>query len=386
MAVTVEGSGIGRGADAAGEDGIGGYAFGHVHFGDGLAVLESLPAGSVDAVVTDPPYGVLAAANRWDYDIDAGRLLGAAARALKPEGALVSFGRGLFLAELVVRACREHGYTFKEELVWHKMHGGGVNTNVNRTHELAVVLGRKRFKARRVLVDAVEQARYRPRVLAYRVNELAALAKRPDDLERLERLAAYVAARPGGAEGGVTMAEQRRFFEVKRRTEFGFVTLDKSLTMEKVASHAVGKNLNLFIGGRMQSVMDVSKSYEYEFAPTAKPVALLRQFVRLATDRGGVVVDPYAGGGSTVIACIKEGRRGVGVELNPAQRAVAEGRCAAARGGRCACGDAGQHRKCEACLAAARAVHGEDLKGRETVRAFDARAALAGMEKEKAEE
>ena len=41
--------------------------------------------------------------------------------------------------------------------------------------------------------------------------------------------------------------------------------------------------------------------------PTVKPVALMRWLVRLAVPRDGLVVEPFAGSGATLQACVMEG-------------------------------------------------------------------------------
>lgn len=48
--------------------------------------------------------------------------------------------------------------------------------------------------------------------------------------------------------------------------------------------------------------------------PTVKPVALMRWLVRLVTPPGGVILDPFAGSGTTGEACIAEGFRAVLIE------------------------------------------------------------------------
>lgn len=48
--------------------------------------------------------------------------------------------------------------------------------------------------------------------------------------------------------------------------------------------------------------------------PTVKPVSLMRWLVRLVTPEGGVVLDPFAGSGSTGVAAVMEGRRFIGIE------------------------------------------------------------------------
>ena len=48
--------------------------------------------------------------------------------------------------------------------------------------------------------------------------------------------------------------------------------------------------------------------------PTVKPLALMRWLVRLVTPPGGVVLEPFAGSGTTVEACILEGFRCIAIE------------------------------------------------------------------------
>ena len=65
--------------------------------------------------------------------------------------------------------------------------------------------------------------------------------------------------------------------------------------------------------------------------PAEKPVRLMQWLVRHATPTSGVVLDPFMGSGTTGVACQLEGRRFVGVELDPQYFAIAERRIANAR-------------------------------------------------------
>jgi DNA modification methylase len=60
--------------------------------------------------------------------------------------------------------------------------------------------------------------------------------------------------------------------------------------------------------------------------PTVKPLALMRYLVRLVTQPGDLVLDPFMGSGSTGVACIEEGRRFVGMDNNPEYVAIARRR------------------------------------------------------------
>jgi site-specific DNA-methyltransferase (adenine-specific) len=65
--------------------------------------------------------------------------------------------------------------------------------------------------------------------------------------------------------------------------------------------------------------------------PCVKPLALMRWLVKLACPAGGVVLDPFMGSGTTGVACVQTGRRGIGVELDKGYFAIAQKRIAAAR-------------------------------------------------------
>lgn len=51
--------------------------------------------------------------------------------------------------------------------------------------------------------------------------------------------------------------------------------------------------------------------------PTQKPLRVMRRLIELATNPGDVVLDPFAGVGSTGVAAMELGRRFIGIEANP---------------------------------------------------------------------
>lgn len=64
--------------------------------------------------------------------------------------------------------------------------------------------------------------------------------------------------------------------------------------------------------------------------PTEKPVELMRQLIESSSVFGEVVLDPFAGVGSTLVAAILEGRRAIGVEIDERYAAIAVERVKAA--------------------------------------------------------
>lgn len=65
--------------------------------------------------------------------------------------------------------------------------------------------------------------------------------------------------------------------------------------------------------------------------PTPKPVELIEHFLRLHTRPGDLVLDPFAGGGTTGVACVRLGREFLGFEIDQHWTDVANRRIDAAR-------------------------------------------------------
>ena len=108
--------------------------------GDAMTELGKIPAGSVDMVLTDPPYGITAAA--WDKRPDWSTLFPALWRALKPNGAMLIFAQMPVAAELVMLQRRY----FRYEWVWHKSSPAGFLNSHRmpmRQHELVLVYYRR---------------------------------------------------------------------------------------------------------------------------------------------------------------------------------------------------------------------------------------------------
>lgn len=77
-----------------------------------------------------------------------------------------------------------------------------------------------------------------------------------------------------------------------------------------------GAKCKWYGGNDVPNVVDLSgikpKAHEH---PTPKPVALVRHFIRLHTESGDLVLDPFAGAGTTMVAAALENRRAIGIEL-----------------------------------------------------------------------
>lgn len=65
--------------------------------------------------------------------------------------------------------------------------------------------------------------------------------------------------------------------------------------------------------------------------PTEKPVDLMRIFIENSSNEGDIVLDPFAGSGSTGVACINTNRKFIGMELDENYFNIAKKRIEAAQ-------------------------------------------------------
>jgi len=97
-----------------------------------------------------------------------------------------------------------------------------------------------------------------------------------------------------------------------------------------VACHMPGRST--WNGGGSHGVFIVNKGGDPRTGhQTQKPLALMERLVRLFSDPGELILDPFAGSGTTGVAAIRLGRRFLGWEMNPEYVEVARRRLANAR-------------------------------------------------------
>jgi len=82
--------------------------------GDCLEEMKNIPDGSVDMVLTDPPYGTTAC--KWDSVIDFTLMWEQLNRIIKPNGAIVLFGSEPFSSALRMSNIKNYKYDW----IWDK--------------------------------------------------------------------------------------------------------------------------------------------------------------------------------------------------------------------------------------------------------------------------
>ena len=99
-----------------------------LYHGDCLQVLADLPADSVDAVVTDPPYGLAFMGKRWDYDVPSVEIWQQVLRVLKPGGHLLAFAGTRTQHRMAVRI-EDAGFEIRDLIMW--VYGSGFSKGFN---------------------------------------------------------------------------------------------------------------------------------------------------------------------------------------------------------------------------------------------------------------
>lgn len=112
-----------------------------LHLGDCLNVLKTLPDNSVDAIVTDPPYGLKFMNKHWDYDVPSVDIWKEALRVLKPGGHLLSFGGTRTYHRMAVNI-EDAGFEIRDQIQW--IYGSGFPKSHNISKAIDKMAGAER--------------------------------------------------------------------------------------------------------------------------------------------------------------------------------------------------------------------------------------------------
>jgi DNA modification methylase len=118
-----------------------------LHLGDCLDVLRTLPDCSVDAVVTDPPYGFGDGkragfmGKRWDYDVPSVAIWAECLRVLKPGGHLLAFAGTRTQHRMAVRI-EDAGFEIRDMIAW--VYGSGFPKSLDVSKAIDKAAGAER--------------------------------------------------------------------------------------------------------------------------------------------------------------------------------------------------------------------------------------------------
>jgi site-specific DNA-methyltransferase (adenine-specific) len=93
-----------------------------LHHGDCLEVMRGFGADSIDACVTDPPYGLSFMGKGWDHAVPGVEYWREVIRVLKPGAHLLAFG-GTRTYQRMASAIEDAGFEIRDQVQW--LYGSG---------------------------------------------------------------------------------------------------------------------------------------------------------------------------------------------------------------------------------------------------------------------
>lgn len=341
-----------------------------LHLGDCLETLRKLPDSSVDAVVTDPPYGLAFMGKRWDYDVPSTEIWAECLRVLKPGGHLLAFAGTRTQHRMAVRI-EDAGFEIRDMIAWVYGSGFPKSLDVSKAIDKAAGAEREVLGPRVRLGDkkAYSEDRSGTEVYGEYSGESFTTAPATDAAAQWQgwgtalkpalepitvarkpltgTVAANVLAHGAGALNidGCRVGTTTRTNSSKPKADRnGFI--DGFVGGTESVQHDHGRwPANLIHDGSDEvaqlfpTVADQSAARffyapkaskrdrgEGNTHPTVKPTDLMAYLCRLVTPPGGVVLDPFMGSGSTGKAAMREGFQFIGCELSADYMAVAQAR------------------------------------------------------------
>lgn len=320
-----------------------------LHCGDNREVLRTMADASVDSIVCDPPYELGFMGKRWDstgiaYDVT---LWTECLRVLKPGGHLIAFGGSRTYHRLAV-AIEDAGFEIRDQIQW--IYGNGFpkshnleddwkgwGTALKPAHEPAVLarkplcgtvadnvmtwgVGALNIDGCRISGDpwhrndngigdpgmwaGLGQQHYR---------EQHSSGRWPANVIFDEAAAQVLDEQSGYAKSNGGIRNNKKVMDM--------FLLGKNPILALSPYHDSGGASRFFYVAKASKAereagLD-SDSDRANHHPTVKPIELMRYLVRLVTPKGGTVLDPFMGSGSTGCAAMLEGIDFVGIDITP---------------------------------------------------------------------
>lgn len=276
--------------------------------GDCLEKMKDIPAGSVDMVLADPPYGTMKGINEnfeWDIALNPSDFLPEINRILRTNGALILFSQEPYTGRLTTEA---HGnLPFSYRLIWEKDHFANAllcnKAPVSYFEDIVVFFKKYDTMSENPIRE------YSKKVLQYIGHSLKEINK--DLTHRKAEHFFYIDSTQFGLCTEETYQQLIDFYMIDQMEGFKpFVELEET-------NRAFSRAFNLPSGNKYKSnILKYKKDYD-GFHPTQKPVALMQDLIETYTNPGDTVLDFTMGSGTTGVACRNLGRSFIGIELDP---------------------------------------------------------------------
>ena len=280
--------------------------------GDCIEYMKKIEDNSIDLVVADPPYWKVIG-EKWDYKWKTEedyvkwslKWIEEVARILRIGGTFYCFGYFRTLA-LLVPHLEQFGLELRQQIIIDK----GIRSVSGRAT--------KKYKifpnvTESILFIIKDNKKFIKPFLKEKQKEIGLTAKQINE-------ALGVKSNGGGMWSiytGNNVCEQFPTEELWNKLS---KILNFNLSYKKVA-----QTFNPQMG-YTDVWTDIDFYKEKHLHPTQKPLRLIKRLVEASSNEGDIVLDPFAGSGSTQVACIHLNRHYIGIEINAEYCALARAR------------------------------------------------------------
>lgn len=318
-----------------------------IYNGDCLELMKRIPDGSVDLVLTDPPYGTMKGTPldgwkrkcdcaEWDIALPTIEMFVQISRVLRQNGKAVLFSQEPYTSRLITSAIPSLPFAYRA--MWYKnVHANALiakTAMVNRFEDICIFTKPHDAECTNELRD------YFKKVLEF----IGAKSCKEINMRLGHRKAEHcfyvtigkkaVKDSVGGKADHTTRIGSSQFSLCTEQTYNEIVSvfgIDKMYGFLPYAelerlNEKYTATFNLWQGGKSKSnVLEYAKDGG-GYHPTQKPVALLEDLIKTYSNEGNTVLDFTMGSGSTGVACVNTDRRFIGIELDPVYFEIAKER------------------------------------------------------------
>lgn len=329
-------------------------------------VLSTFPSDSIDAVVTDPPYGLSFQNKKWDYDVPQRETWEEVFRVMKPGAHLVAFFGSRTYHRGAVQI-EDAGFDIRDCIMWLQAQGFPKSMNIKKHINKMNGVEFDQLPSNRVgFMDPtgsrgwnptkhhlIQQGNDHPDAMdwdgwgtALRPSvEPITLARKPFDGSVTANVLRYKtgALNIDGCRFNGDMWPPNVVHDGSDDVAAAFASNGNMDAMRFFfcAKPSIEEKDDGLWGMRVQNPGELTGRKErsaginaYAGAygrrrnhhPTVKPVALMRWLCRLVTPRGGTVLDPFVGSGTTGVAAKREGFGFVGIDISQEYLEIAQKR------------------------------------------------------------
>ena len=304
--------------------------------GDCLELMKDIPDGSVDLVLTDPPYGTMKNApidgwvNRgekveWDTAIDPVKIFEQISRILRQNGKAILFSQEPYTSRIITSAIPSLPFSYRA--IWYKNVSGNSlmakSAMVSRYEDICIF-----SKLGHDYCGENPLREYFAKVLDFiGVTSCKEINARLG--HRKAEHCFYVTGRRNGSTQFSLCTKQtyQELIDVFCIDKMqGFIEYAELRRTQDEYTQKYASVFNLWQGGKSKSNVLEYKKDNDGYHPTQKPVALLEDLIQTYSNEGNTVLDFTMGSGSTGVACVNTGRRFIGIEKDERYFKIAEQR------------------------------------------------------------